>query len=181
MTVNRMQPERDRLRRVATCRAGFSLVEAVMAMLIVSVMFVAALNTLGGSRLTQQRTNDRMRGTQMAQELLGEILARRYADPDGNAVFGLEGNESNTARIDFDDVDDYHKWSASPPVDASGSVMAGMSGWKQEVSVAFVDPDDELAEVNHDTGVKRITVTVYRGARVVGSAVALKTSGGDAN
>ena len=162
------QPTRGR-------RRGLSLVEAVVAMVIVGLTLVAALNTTGASRLAQRQMGDRARGKLLAQGLMPDILRQDYADPDGHAVFGSEADESSASRADFDDVDDYNGWSASPPQYKDGTKLPELTGWKRSVAVTYVSPDNLDTTVGLDLGVKRITVEVTYNGAAVASLTAVRT------
>jgi MSHA pilin protein MshD len=157
---------------------GFTLVEAVVSLIIVATMLVAALSTVGASRLSQQRTSQYNRGQLLAESLMAEILAQDYLDPNDTPVFGTESGESTTTRADFDDVDDYHGWSSSPPVEKDGTLLSGLTGWQRSVTVEWVNPDDPGEVKAFETGAKRITVTVSCGNKQVGFLVAIRTNSG---
>ncbi|OHB74408.1 MAG: hypothetical protein A2Z25_19770 [Planctomycetes bacterium RBG_16_55_9] len=67
---------------------GFTLVEAVMSMLIVGTMLVAALSTVGASRLSQYKTSRSHCGRLLAESLMAEILRQDYQEPGGAVAFG---------------------------------------------------------------------------------------------
>ncbi len=94
--------------------SAFTIVEAVISTVIVAVMFVAALNTVGASRLTQHRAALTSRGRLFAEMLLSEITQQNYKDSGASPAFGPETGELTTTRADFDDVDDYNGWSKRP-------------------------------------------------------------------
>ncbi|MCP4592725.1 MAG: PKD domain-containing protein [bacterium] len=159
------------------CRRGFTLAEAAVSMVVVSVMLVAALNTVGAARAGQWTTGVRARGAPLAQELMSEILQQPYEDPDsGPGTFGLGASEvGDGSRALWDDVDDYYDWSASPPEYKNGAVIDGFEEWERSVSVDWVEPDDPETAVGWDTRVKRIEVQVRHGEVDVASSVALRT------
>jgi len=158
-------------------RRGLTLAEAVVSMLIVSVMLVAALNTVGASRTTQKKTADRSRGFLLAENLMSEVLQQAYEDPDlAPGSFGLEGAEvGDGSRSLWDDVDDYDGWSASPPQQKDGTELGEFKGWTRSVEVRWVNPAELATLSGTDTGVKRVVVTVTDGATVVVSLVAIRT------
>lgn len=160
-------------------RAGFTLVEAVMSILIVGVMFVAALSVLANSRAGQRTIADRGTGTLLAGQLMVEILQQAYVEPNDSALFGLEINESAGSRAAWDDVDDYDGWSASPPQDKTGVALTGLDGWERRVEVAFVDPADLATPNGTGTGVKRIVVIVLHDGRQVARLSGLRTGARD--
>ena len=161
--------------RSRTARA-FTLVEATVSVFIVGVMVVAALSTVGATRLGEYKLGERCRALPLAQDLLAEILQQSYEDPDGSPVFGTEPGEGTVSRIDFDDVDDYHNWSAAPPQNKNGADISDLSGWRRSVQVGWVDPTDLSQTVGSDQGVKRITVTVKHDDVPVISLSAFRTT-----
>ena len=162
-------------RRPRTTRA-FTLVEATVSIFILGVMVVAALSTVGATRLGEYKVAERCRALPLAQGLLAEVLQQPYEDPNGSAVFGVESDEGTTDRTDFDDVDDYHNWSASPPQNQDGTDMSDLSGWERTVQVSWVNPADLLQTVGGDQGVKRITVAVEHDDVPVASVSAFRAS-----
>lgn len=157
---------------------GMTLVEAVMAMLIVSVMLLAALNLVGASRMSENTLADQNVAQALAENLMAEILDQAYADPvDGVESFGRTSAENNTGnRSRFDDVDDYHTWSASPPQTKDGTELDDYAGWSREVVVEWVEPADLTTVASSNTGIKRITITVSRNDRVAATLTAYRTS-----
>lgn len=139
-------------------RAGFSLLEAALSTVVVAVMLVAALNTVGASRITQHKVVLVCRGRLLAESLLAEILRQNYEDPNTPPVFGREEGELETTRDTYDDVDDYNGWIASPPVAQDGTALANAADWSRSVTVQWVDPLDPQLVRAEETGAKRITV-----------------------
>lgn len=178
--------------RISTPRAsGFTLVEAVMSMLIVSVMLVAALRAVSASTMVQFKVMDRARGEALASAMVDEILQRSYSSSEVaqlqpvEVVSGLLGIVGGVlgggiavpanARTTFDDVDDYNGYSDSPPVDRDGALVPGCSAYRRQVAVAQVSLTDFAQTSGTDQGVKRITVTITRNGSAVAKLVAVKT------
>ncbi len=141
-------------------RRGFSLIEAVIAMVLVSVMLTAALQTVAASRSSMSATAERARAAALAERLMTEILALPYEDPQSPGGMGLESGEAGVGRVLLDDVDDYHGLSESPPRDASGVELLDASGSRWSVSVQHVLPTALGTTSGTATGMKRIRVTV---------------------
>lgn len=158
-------------------QAGFTLVEAVMSILIVGLMLVAALNTVGASKVAQARNAEQTIGPMLAQDLMAEILTQAYQEPDTTPAFGRESGEYSYSRSAYDDVDDYHGWSASPPKGKDNVALPDLAGWKREVSVVWVN--SALPDVHSvtATGLKRITVTIKYQGRTVAKLTALRSNG----
>jgi PKD repeat protein len=158
-------------------RRGFTIVEAVVATLVVGVMLAGAVSTLSASRLTRARVADRARGQQLALDLINEILQLPYQDPIQTPVFGLEPGESATSRAAWNDVDDYNGWTESPPQSKSGTVYVNCGGWTRSVLVEWIDPTTLAATQTANTGIKRITVTVKKGSLVMATVAAYRSLG----
>jgi len=162
-----------------SAREGFTLIEAVMSTLIVSTLIVASLHMFGSLARGRQVVLAGYTGDGVARQLLSEIIQNRFEEPDETVVFGPEGSE--TARSSYDDVDDYHGWSAGPPEARDGTAIAHLTGWQRSVTVENVDTDTLASAGGTRTGLKKITVTVTDPAGRQSSITALRcdTSGYD--
>jgi len=156
-------------------RRGFSMVEAVFCVVLVGGLVVVSLDTLGASKVAQRSLGDRTRGSLLASALMSEILSQSYEDPNQSPIWGRESGESPLLRSTFDDVDDYINWSASPPLNRDGTSIPGLSGWRQSVTVDWVDQSDLNTPWVSGSGVKRVTVTITHNNVVVATLVGVKT------
>lgn len=169
-------------------RRALTLVEMVTSIVLVGVMLVAAVNTVGASKLGQRKQYDRRQGYALARLLLAEIRQLPYADPlqldylrtrifaDGltaNYWLGPELDELIGLRRAFDDIDDYNGWTDSPPQARDGTAMTELSGWSRSVTVVFLSAADRKTIVTQDEGVKRISVSVAHSGAAVVELVAL--------
>lgn len=173
-----MSRRERRLRRSgdAPRRRGITLAEVSVSTMLVGILLVASLKS--SSFLTNESalSSDRTRAERLAQSLAVEILSLPFADPEvDEASLGPDAGEATATRSQFDDVDDYHNWSASPPQSRLGHDLAGFDGWKREVEVEHVAPAALSASAS-ETGLKRITVTVTAAG---GSAVTVTALAGD--
>ena len=143
-------------------RRGITLAETLMATFLLSIVLVGALKLVSSSlqaRISQAQLSD---GSLLARDLMAEIAHARYEEPDEAPLFGRESGESSGARPNWDDLDDYDGWSASPPESRDGSVLAGFANWTREVEVRYVPPNDTNGTGNilSDEGLKRVVLTV---------------------
>lgn len=161
-------------KRLRRARA-FTLVEATLSTIVVGVMLVAALNTVGAARLGEYKIAQRSRGLHLAQNLMAEILQRAYEDPNVPVVFGTESGEQTSTRTDFDDVDDYHGWSMSPPQQKDGTTIPDLEDWERSVQVVWVASDSLSQTVGSEQGAKRVTVTIEHNGLPVASMSAFRT------
>jgi MSHA pilin protein MshD len=178
---------------------AFTLVEAVVSIVVVGVMLVGALGTVGAAVRARRVQAGLAERQALALELMHEILQLPYTEPKwddlryehGGAysvvsqtlpwVAPAQGPESDSlggTRSTFDDVDDYDGWSESPPKTRDGTALPSKTGWRWTAAVAFVNPDNVDVVIGADLGLKRITVTVTddQGAQTV--LVALRSQYG---
>jgi type II secretory pathway pseudopilin PulG len=160
------------------CGNGLTLVETVTAVVIVGVMLVAALATVGASGAGQLSAGQRGCGYLLAQAMMAEVLEQPYEDPN-TPVFGPEPGESTGTRAMFDDVDDYGNWSESPPESKDGTDIPDCSGFRRTVVVECVSPGNLMQVVASDSGIKRVTVRVYRNDVELACLMAIRTPGRD--
>jgi len=111
---------------------GFSLVELIMAIVVVSVGVVAIL---GAINLTAGRSADPMLERQaqfIAETYLEEILLTKFVDPEDDRVCPPP---EAAGRQDYDNVCDYRGLSESPPRDQFGNAIAALAGYTATVTV----------------------------------------------
>jgi len=157
------------------------MVEVAICTVIVGLMLVAVVNTTGTAKVMQVKTGDRHRAIPLAEALMAEIFQQLYEDPNyGPGSFGLGADEvGDGSRNLWEDVDDYDGWSAAPPQQKDGTVIAEFDDWERRVEVDWVDPVALSDVVGYDTGVKLITVTVSRNDVDVASLQAVRTRAAD--
>lgn len=149
-------------RRSRRSRLGLNLTEVTISTFLVGLVIVAAMRATGSVVITQGVTDNSQDGATLAQALLAEIMQCHYIEETA-PVFGPESDETGTPNLRtlFDDVDDYHGWSSTPPrPKTSTTALAGYEGWTRSVQVAWVEPTAPLTASPTDKGFKRITVTV---------------------
>ncbi len=145
-----------------------------MSMLIVGLMLVAALNTVGASKVSQYKNAEQAIGPMLAEDLMAEILSQNYEEPVDPVEFGRESGESGGSRPNWDDVDDYDSWSASPPQEKDGTDLPGLQGWERSVKVSLINPI-LLIDSAFDMGGKRIDIQVIHQGRVVTELSSVRT------
>jgi prepilin-type N-terminal cleavage/methylation domain-containing protein len=155
---------------------AFTMVEVVVATAIVSIMLVAALNTVAAARTAEYKVAERTRALLLGQALMAEILQQAYADPvAGPGSFGIEGGEITGNRNLFEDVDDYNAWIACPPQNKDGTMVLNATDFEQRVTVAWVTPANLAQTAGANSGVKRIQVTINRQGRSIITLTAYRT------
>lgn len=151
---------------------GFTLIELVVTMLIISIAALGVLYSLGLGLRHQSDSLWQAKAVALAQSYMEEILARRYDEhsPPGGpppcsttttacSPFGAFGD--GEPRAEFDDVDDYDGLIEQPPRDVYGNPRSDYDSYRVTVSVAYADAA-QIASFGLDTGTdaKVVTVTV---------------------
>lgn len=153
-------------------RAGLTLVEVIFSVLVMSTMLAAALGTVSAAAKGRLAQKESALGQALARQLLAEVVQTRYQDLV-SPTFGVEAGE---ARATYDDVDDYNGLSEADARYADGTPIAGGTGWRRQVAVAWVSLTDPTAVAGSDLGLKRITVTVTSPSGKVTKLVALRSA-----
>lgn len=163
-------------RRSARSFRGLTLIEVAISVVIIGGMMVAALTTVGTASLGRRINADRQVGRLLAEQLMTEILSKSYVEPGqfGEGLLGREPSESGGIRTDWDDVDDYAGWSASPPEMEDGTPIPDRTGWGRAVQVDFVNLFNHNTVVTTSQGLKRIIVSVTHNGAEVASLTAAK-------
>lgn len=158
-------------------RGGFSLVEVAISVLLVGGLFIVAMNMAGASQVTQTRYAEREQALLLAEALLSEAMQLPYEDADETGLlFGPEVGEDDGTRQNFDDVDDYDGWTATPPIDSNGVAVAGADRFTRSVEVVWADVDTPKAMSATESGIKRVTVTVTIGGKTLAELVGYRSS-----
>jgi type II secretory pathway pseudopilin PulG len=155
---------------------GFTLVEAVMSTLVVSLVLVAAMRVAGMSAVMQYKAAERVAGRYLADGLLNDIRQLAYQDPGSTVNFGIETGESANSKANYDDVDDFNGWTESPPQERTGTNISSFGNtWRRSVVVAWVNPSNLSQTSSTETGVKQITVNVYHNGLLIATRTALRS------
>jgi hypothetical protein len=145
--------------------------------MIVGLMAIAALGALGAATKSGQSAGNRAIGQTLASDLMAEIIAAAYSDPDDDPVFGPEGAEATGPRNRFDDVDDYNGWLDEPVEYPDGAPIPNRDDWQRQVTVELVRPNlpSQLTPGATDEGAKRVHVVVSHQGNVVAEQYVVRT------
>lgn len=170
-------------------RRGITLVETVIAVTLTTFAASALLTSISASVLVSSQSLNTLIASGLADQLMDEIAVARF--PSGSTS-GTPG----AGRTGFDDLDDYHGYSASPPQSKSGHVIGTegqsthgypmsrpqqfqpnprqLARFRQQVSVERVQESGTgWTTTSQSSNLRRVTVTVsYTDARGVTTPLA---------
>lgn len=150
-------------RQPAVRLRGFTLVEAAISTVVVSVMIAGALTSVAKTGMVRRIANEQQSGHLLAEQLMSEILAKSYWDPSSTVSTSIGPSNAEKAtgnRSALDDVDDYHGWLECPPESADGTDLTLRDNWYRRVQVTFVDFSALDTAISTDYGLKRVYVEV---------------------
>ena len=136
--------------------SGFSLIEALVFIVIVSVALAGVLSVMNLTTLHSADPLIRKQAIVVAESLLEEITQHNFSAPVG----GFGGAASQANRPMFDDIGDYNGFATTGifPID-SGTVIPALARYNASVSVVDTTLGPAGAEIPAGS-VKLITVTI---------------------
>lgn len=154
---------------------GLTIIEVVISMLVMSSMFAASLYAVAASRATILRGRDLQTAIGLADDLLGFVYRLAYTSPSGS-ILGIELGNLLGDKTTYDDVDDFHGWVESPPTNAAGTPIVGLTGWRRSITVEWVSSVDAETVLSGESGLKRITVVVQKNGVELARRTAIRTA-----
>ncbi|MCA9270890.1 MAG: type II secretion system protein, partial [Planctomycetales bacterium] len=111
------RPLRAAKLRPRGARRGFSLIEAMVAMTVMALAGSALLLGVEASMRTTVDNLDRAVATGLARQSIDEIMGHLYtaADPYQYPLGPNSWEKSGAGRERFNDTDDFHGYSSTPP------------------------------------------------------------------
>ncbi len=127
--------------------AGFTLIEALMASVILAIAVAAALMPFTCGARSQDVESRQTLAVSLAQDLMEEILLKPFEEPgDGDQLpepesrFGPDAGEA--LRSSYSAIDDYHGYTelSGQIIDPAGQVItdAAATGLSRHVTVSYV-------------------------------------------
>lgn len=114
--------------------------EALLATAILAMAIFAVTMPFATAAASEQLDGRQALSTALAQEMMEEILAKPFDDPQGASTPGPETGETTRSR--FDNIDDYHGYNETPGhiADGSGTVITGAAaaGLSRHVTAEYV-------------------------------------------
>lgn len=132
---------------------AFMLVEAAIATLVLSLVFVALARFVIFSIRATQNSHSIKLSTQLSTELMEEVRLRRWDEDtplpvkaiEVPTIVGLDTGETAGDKRTFDDIDDFNGWIETSVMDPVMRAVAGLEGIRRTVSVSYVDSNFNAA------------------------------------
>lgn len=140
------------------------MVETVISSLLVGVVLVTTLQIVAPVVQSGTVMSDKLIASNLARELTDEIATRKFVDIEAVSfdLIGVDDGEDSANRTHLDDVDDFDGWSASPPQLSDKTDLDTLGRWRRAVSVDHVLKSDAKTVSITYTGLKMVTVRVYK-------------------
>lgn len=134
-------------------RAGFSMFESIVAVSVAAVAGAALLSSLSAAVRSSSDAALTAQAYGLAEQLMDEIASVRFPSESNTPPLGV-------TRENFDDIDDYAGWSASPPQSRLGAVIGTEGATVGSVvynrETALQPSGSALANFTHEVVVERI-------------------------
>jgi len=161
-------------------RTAFTVPEALAAMLIAGLASSALLLAAGHCLHATEAARQEAHASYLAEMLMNEISACRWADADQPDNWGPEpGEDLGPGRTLYDDLDDYDGWSG-PPDTKNGTTLDALqtqylpeastrvfNSYTLSVTVQYVTETGQPVSRLQTTPFRQVTVTVSQGSRVL--------------
>lgn len=150
-------------------RTGFSIIEVLIAILLVGLAIASLIAANGALTQANGAGTDLSTAEFLVEQFRELTTLLPVVDPETeDSVFGPEGTE---ALAGYDDLDDFDGASFSPPIGADRGPLDDLAAYSQELTVENVSASNFEQVVNpHDSSFVRVTVKVYLNAKEISSA-----------
>lgn len=142
-------------------RAGFTLIEALFAAMLLGLVIVAICASSGAFTMANGYGMDLSTAEFLVEEVREMLATVPVVEPTQTLAFGPESGETSAAL--YDDIDDFHNASFSPPVSMDRTVMNEFAGFRQRITVQNVSAVNlDQAVSNHSSDFVRVTVVIEK-------------------
>src|SRR5437867_5149801 len=170
------------IRSIERSRSAFTLVEALIALTITSLAGAVLLLSVQSSLDTTIESVERTIADGVAQQMLDEVLTKRYVGQGDSPLLVTLGAATNEllglGTSLFDDTDDYNGYVAQPLKGLFGEALGTgddngnlrlenfrvrsdyFRDWRVRVDVYYVDPNDHTVRSTAPTNYRAIEVHV---------------------
>ena len=151
-------------------KSGFSLIEVLIAILLVGLAIVSLVAANSAFTMANGAGTDLSTAEFLFEQIRELTTPLPVSDPDstGWSHFGAETGES---LADYDDLDDFDGTTFSPPISAHRDILNIFDAYSQQITVENVNASDfEQVESDRSTNFVRVTVKIFLNSREISSA-----------
>lgn len=130
--------------------AGFSLIEAAAATIILGLGVAALLSAVAAGTRAHGAGREITHATTLAQEVREWTLKLPFYDPQGGGG-SSPGSEEGDPQSFVDDLDDLMDVTFCPPRDGQGLPITDMTGWSQTITLSWRDVNNLTSTVTAGT------------------------------
>jgi type II secretory pathway pseudopilin PulG len=171
MNHNRFHPLHSEFDRPARSnRRAFTLVEAMVAMLIIGLTIAALVASTGAFSRTNAAGIDLSTAEFLIEEIRELTASLPVVDPQtSTTTFGIETGEAGLAQ--YDDLDDFNNAVFNPPIDINRTALVNFAGFSQQVQVRNVAVNAlNTVVANHSSNFYRVTVNILMNGTQISTA-----------
>ncbi|MCY2928652.1 MAG: type II secretion system protein [Planctomycetota bacterium] len=146
-----------RCRNNRSAHGGFTLIEAMVATVIVATGGSALMVALASGTTINANAREMTQATYLAQEVREWTYRLPLSDPDGPDPQGFVDDIGNLTNVSY-----------SPPLNGLGLPLTGMSDWTQKITVTWRNSQD-LSQVvpSSASDIARIQVDILHSGKTV--------------
>lgn len=123
-------------------RRAFTLIEVVMATVIVGLGVAALLGSIASGTKANAGGQQLTTATFLAQEIREWTHRLPFKDPDPADALNPPGSDGSDPQFFVDDLDDLMGVTYSPPRDGRGNAIPGMVGWSETITMTWRTPSN---------------------------------------
>ena len=158
-----------RVRQHGIAGGGFTLIEALIASVLVGVGVSAMMVATKSGTQVNAGAREITHAINLAQEIREWTLKLPFSDPDTGDQDNSPGPEGSDPQVFVDDLDDLMNVTFSPPRDGNGQPVSDLSGWSQQITLTWRDHDN-ISQIVADGASEMIYVDVtvsYEGRQIL--------------
>jgi prepilin-type N-terminal cleavage/methylation domain-containing protein len=156
---------------VTRSRNGFSLIEVMIAVVLVGLSITALAVATGSFTMANGAGADLSTAEFLVEQIRELTTLLRVAEQSGTGTAGWTtfGPEEGSL-ASYDDVDDFDNATFSPPINASRGTLNDLAGFSQQVTVQNIsDTNFDTVVTDRSSSFVRVTVSVYQGGQLITS------------
>jgi prepilin-type N-terminal cleavage/methylation domain-containing protein len=155
------------------CRDGFTLIEVLIAMMLVGLAIVSLISANGSFTQANGAGVELSTSEYLIEQIRELSTVLKVIDDPNTPTFGPETGET---LADYDDLDDFHGAVFSPPISADRNPLTDLGAYSQQITVENVSKTDfELVVPNLSSEFVRVSVKVFLNTREISSASWLRS------